>query len=290
MRNISLMALVFGTAACAFSIGFIMQETAPARQMEAVGPLSDLRSIELTSAPQRPNQRTRPTAPDLAGYAADQHCPVTAVAIPAPQANARVTLSAPCQPLARVSVHHNGLMFTETSDAAGTLSLTVPALSDQAVFIFELPNGRGAVARADIPEAAHVQRVALQWDGAAGFEIHALEGGASYGQPGHIWSGGGSSSASVVLRLGDSGQSDPRMVEVYTYLPASDAPGNVALSVETEVSQQNCGRDVSAQALELRDGRPLRARDLTLAMPDCAAVGDFLVLNNLVQDLTIASR
>ena len=34
----------------------------------------------------------------------------------------------------------------------------------------------------------------------------------------------------------------------------------------------------------------LRTQDLTLAMPDCQATGDFLVLNNLLENLKIAAN
>ncbi len=34
----------------------------------------------------------------------------------------------------------------------------------------------------------------------------------------------------------------------------------------------------------------METRDLILSVPDCDAVGDFLVLNNLVDDLKIAGK
>lgn len=290
-----LIAMVCGTAACALALGNFMQSGAPARVADV--PPADLQSIEFTAALPGPAQarpaqaRPAPAAPvQPAAPAHSARCPVTAVAVPAPQASARTVLSAPCHPFARTSVHHNGLMFTATTDTAGTLSLTIPVLSEQAVFIFELPDGRGAVAQAEVPGLATVDRVALQWTGPAGFEIHALENGASYGQHGHIWSGGGTGTASRVARFGDPVQPAARMAEIYTFDRSAGSEMEIALSVEAEITAQNCGRDVAAQALELRPGAALRSRDLTLAMPDCSAAGDFLVLNNLVQDLTIAAR
>ena len=38
-----------------------------------------------------------------------------------------------------------------------------------------------------------------------------------------------------------------------------------------------------------RDGS-LRTREMVLEMPNCTTIGDFLVLNNLLQDLTIAAN
>jgi hypothetical protein len=81
------------------------------------------------------------------------------------------------------------------------------------------------------------------------------------------------------------------MAEVYSFpRAASSRNGQVTLSVETEVTAENCGRDVSAQSLELRNGDTLRTRDMVLSVPNCSAIGDFLVLNNLVEDLKIAAR
>ena len=92
------------------------------------------------------------------------------------------------------------------------------------------------------------------------------------------------------MQLGDENQLAPRLAEVYS-VPrlGGSKTGAIDLTVETEVTAINCGRDISAQTLELRDGT-LRTRDLTLAMPDCAATGDFLVLNNLLETLKIAGN
>jgi hypothetical protein len=66
--------------------------------------------------------------------------------------------------------------------------------------------------------------------------------------------------------------------------------GEIALTVEAEVTEANCNTSVAAQTLEIRDAAGLRVRDLTLEMPQCDTTGDFLVLKNLVEDLTIAAR
>ena len=82
------------------------------------------------------------------------------------------------------------------------------------------------------------------------------------------------------------------MAEVYTFPTsrASDA-GTVALTVESEVTDANCGRDIAAQSIAPRGaGKPPRTRDLVLSVPDCGAKGDFLVLNNLLDDLKIAAN
>jgi len=221
-------------------------------------------------------------------------CDVNATATPGALAMVTLDISAPCFTNERVTVHHNGMMFTQVTDEAGHLLVDVPALSDRAVFIISFGDGKGTVALTSVPDLANYKRVVVQWSGKAGFEIHAREFGAAYGETGHVWSGAasdGKNGVGFVTRLGNSDTLAPQMAEIYTFpSEANSVSGIVALSVEAEVTQANCGRDISAQSLEFRDRSPLRTRDLVLTMPDCSALGDFLVLNNLVDNLKIAAR
>ena len=222
-------------------------------------------------------------------------CDVVVGANPAPGAMVTLTVDAPCDGNERVSVHHTGMMFSMTTSADGRLSVDVPALSENAVFVVELANGSGGVAVTNVPDLPDFDRVALQWVGDNGFEIHAREFGAGYQDKGHVWSGSDADArdpdGGVVLRLGDDKTFNPMLAEVYSF-PAASATksGTVALTVETEVTQANCGRDIAAQSIELTGQGKLRTQDLVLSMPDCSGVGDFLVLNNLVDDLKIAAK
>lgn len=225
-------------------------------------------------------------------------CAVTATATPGAAATAILTVNAPCYGNERVTVHHTGMMFTQATDATGQLTVTVPVLAEQAVFILAFANGNGAVAQTYVPDLAAYDRIVLQWTGREGFQIHAREFGADYGEAGHVWAEGGQSAdltalgeGGYVTRLGDVDTLVPQMAEVYTFpTDMSNRAGTVAMSIEAEVTNSNCGRAVEAQTLELKAGGTLRTRDLTLEVPNCTAVGDFLVLNNLVDDLKIAGN
>jgi len=219
-------------------------------------------------------------------------CDVTATATPGDMAMVELKVSAPCFTNERITIHHSGMMFTQVTDDLGELSVNVPALSDRAVFVVAFASGKGTVALTNVPSLAKFDRVAVQWTGDTGFQIHAREFGATYGETGHVWSGTDTrQSVGFVTRLGDPETLIPQMAEIYTYPSSTTSQsGVIALSVEAEITPENCGRDISAQSLELRDRSPLRTRDLVLAMPNCAALGDFLVLNNLVDDLKIAAR
>lgn len=333
MSRKTVFATTAGTVACALAIGFFMQrgagtpakveELAPVEVAQAelapvipdIGPDPyeavglDLAEIKLTSANALPSVGHvkdllfttkavfEPVSKDFVAPRDPAMprlgCDVAATASPAPMASVTLTLDAPCNASQRVTIHHTGMMFTQTTSDSGQLKATVPALSENAVFIIEFDNGKGAVAMVRVPDLKDFDRVALQWAGDNGFQIHAREFGAAYGSAGHIWSGSElpSASKSFVTRLGDTATLNPNVAEIYTF-PLAGAPhgGDVALTVEAEVTAGNCGRDIAAQSIELRgSGRP-RTQDLILSVPDCSAVGDFLVLNNLVDDLKIAAN
>ncbi|MDX2483569.1 MAG: hypothetical protein QNK42_07900 [Pseudodonghicola sp.] len=233
-----------------------------------------------------------PEDPEMPGLG----CEVTAQAVPGPMAMVDFSVTAPCFGNTRLLVHHNGMIFSAVTDSEGSLNVKIPALAERAVFIAAFDNGDGAVATARVPGIADFDRVALQWQGNAGFQIHAREFGASYGAPGHVWSGAPTTGATdhatgSVLRLGEADALSPMIAEIYTFpAGAADRSGDISLSIEAEVTADNCGRDISAQLLQRQGANRITTRELDLSVPDCDAVGDFLVLNNLLDDLKIAAK
>ncbi|MDA7429952.1 hypothetical protein PGB28_15915 [Primorskyibacter aestuariivivens] len=225
-------------------------------------------------------------------------CDMTLDAVSAPAATVDLTLSAPCLPNERLTMHHNGMMFTAVTDASGQSRMRVPALSENAVFIVSFTNGEGAVTQIDVPTLEFFDRVVLQWRGKSGLGVHALEFGAEYFGKGHIHAettgdvaATAKGESGFLMRYGVDAGPEALMAEVYTF-PTGTAvrDGRIALSVEAEVTGANCGTKVDAQTLQIRPGEALRTQDLELFVPDCDAVGDFLVLNNLLQDLKVASN
>jgi len=326
MARIKEIATAVGTLACAVGIGFVMQNSDSERQRygaaaAAVEPLQQgsvlsVDAITLTSgdlgaainvpaaeaevitvsAPQ--SVLSVPTAPTVPQAAILPACDITASARPVAAAMVSLTMEASCLPVERVTVHHNGMIFTETTSEKGTIALKVPALSQDAVFVFAFSNGEGAVAQTTVEELEGFDRVVVQWKGETGFQIHAREFGADYGADGHVWADAPRDMAAAVAdrvgfvtRHGNADLPDALMAEVYSF-PTGDAArgGTVALSVETEISTTKCGLEIEAQSLETTGGGLIRTQDLTLAMPDCDAVGDFLVLNNLLTDLKVAAN
>lgn len=237
-----------------------------------------------------PETPAEPQTPQLS-------CDVTATATPTAGALVDLSVSAPCQPNARVVVHHHGMIFSAVTDDQGLFETLVPALAERAIFIAAFDDGTGSVATARLTDIADFDRIVLQWSGPGGFQMHAREFGAAYGEPGHVWSGAepqadaDRSVTGQVLRLGGTDTLAPLTAEVYSFpVAAADRSGTIELSVEAEVTAQNCGRDISAQLLERQGSDSLRTRELEVSVPACDAVGDFLVLNNLLDDLKIAAK
>ena len=86
--------------------------------------------------------------------------------------------------------------------------------------------------------------------------------------------------------LGDSTAKNPLLAEVYTY-PA-DPAAKPEIIVESAVTDATCGRELLGETLNAIGGQVF-VTELTLAMPDCSGIGDFMVLKNLVLDLNIAA-
>ncbi|MGJ8603177.1 MAG: translocase [Marivita sp.] len=235
-----------------------------------------------------------PATPQGGGFA----CDVDMTATPIAGAMMNVALNAPCHGSERVTFHHSGLMFTETMQPDGTLSVDMPALTEDALVIASFLDGTGGVATTQVTSVPFYDRVILQWRGNAGLQLHAREFDADYFTEGHIWQGAASDptraatgTGGFLTKLGAVDAPESLFAEVYTFPTGmTDRSGTVALTVETEILASNCDTSVEAQTLELRNGNALMSRELTVDVPGCDAVGDFLLLKNLVEDLTIAAK
>ncbi|WP_171097498.1 hypothetical protein [Ruegeria sp. HKCCD7255] len=294
-----------GTVACALAIGYLMQY-GPAAQKNAMSgqdevivasnaavDLTGIKRVVLTASTSAANtsfsesgttENTSRFQPRVA-----QKCALSARAKPAPDATATLSIKAPCHENATLEIHHNGLIFNTVTNEEGAARLTVPVMAEYAIFLISMGEDGGTVATTHVPEVRNFDRVALQWTGDTALQLHALEFGASYGQPGHVWANPEASGAGSMVGLGLRGLSESRNVEVYSFPKSSTSSGTIELSIEAEVTASNCDSELAVQSLELRDAL-LTTRDLSLTLPDCSQAGQFLVLNNLLQDLTIAAK
>lgn len=215
-----------------------------------------------------------------------------------PAATVILGVSSSCRTSERVEVMHDRLRFAVQTDGTGMAEVSVPALGEVAVFILQFEDGEVATATARIPEAADFDRVAIQWSGDNAMQIHAYEFGAGYFDDGHVWNENPRTASfaqdgkgGFLSVLGDPDLTDPLMAEVYSYPQgASRTNGVVRVSIEAEVTAANCEREISAETLQPGYDGTLQSADVTLAVPSCDAVGEFLVLKNMIRDLKLAAN
>lgn len=220
-------------------------------------------------------------------------CEITLDLMAEPNAMIGVTLVAPCNPGQRVVLRQGGLAVTGQTTATGALFTALPAFESQALVEVSFADGTRASAEISMPDLATLRRFGVQWQADDAFQIHAFEGGASYGQPGHVSAAdphrpapGLKANGGFLTLLGDATTENPLLAEVYTF-PA-DPAAKPEVVVEAAVTDKTCERELLAETLTSTGGSVF-VTDLTLAMPGCDAVGDYLVLKNLVLDLNMAA-
>lgn len=229
---------------------------------------------------------------------AQANCSPVMTAETAAGAMVRLSLSSECHADTEAVIHHNGMMISITLDESGVNNFDFPAMTETALFMAEFPDGAVAIASTEVASLSFYDRVALQWQGEAGLELHAYEFGAEFNSEDHVWRTNPRSmdhaalgEGGFLVSLGNGTSSEAYGAEVYTFPTATSRQnGSVTMNVEVVVTEGNCGQTVEASALNAKQDQGLNVRNLTIEMPDCDAVGDILMLNNLVEDLIIGSN
>lgn len=204
----------------------------------------------------------------------------------------------PCQPYSRVVIEHSGLNLTGRTDVMGLLTMDVPVFENPAFFTVRMPDGVSESSLALVPDLGSYYRVGVQWNDNRSLELHAMEFGATYGDPGHIWQDhAGSVDRAVageggfVVEVGNADVPLPMLAQIYSFpRDTLGDEGNVRLTIEAPVTEDNCGQNTLARTLELEEDGRVSVIELTFTMPGCDAVGDYLVLQNLLHDLRVASN
>jgi hypothetical protein len=218
--------------------------------------------------------------------ACQQEMDLTAVS----DAMIEIALTAPCHTNERLVVRHEGLAVTVKSTASGSAFVQIPALVSTGNVVLRFADGTEIEGKVDVPGMTDLRRFAVEWMADDTFAVHAFENGAGYGEPGHISAADPGRlpldekpKGGYLMILGDDDVVQPLLAEVYTYPRGVLSP--VEVSVEAEVTKATCGRELLGDAISSSDGKATLS-DLTLAMPDCTALGDILVLKDLVSDMT----
>ena len=218
--------------------------------------------------------------------------PSTMTLEPGARAMLKLALTASCYPNESVRVSHAGLNFAVATDIGGEMELVMPAMASEALVEVHFGSVEKVSAQQSVSGLDALSRVAVQWEGPDALHLNAYENGATFGEAGHVSSahprGRATSLGGFLTLLGDSEIEQPMLAEVYT---APEGTKLDALVLEAVVTEGNCGQTITGQTLRVRpDGEP-EASEVSFAMPDCDAVGDYLALD-LTQaappDLTVA--
>ena len=229
---------------------------------------------------------------------AQSNCQPVLTAETSAGAMVKLSLSSSCHANAAATIHHSGMMVSTMLDGNGGFALDFPAMTEAALFMVELDDGAVAVASTEVPSLSFYDRVALQWQGEAGLELHAREFGADYMTEGHVWRGAPRSmdyaalgEGGFLVALGSPAVIGAQRAEVYTFPTATTRQnGEISLTVEAVVGEGNCNQSIEANALRTERDRGLNVRTVTIEIPSCEASGDILVLNNLIENLIIGNN
>lgn len=268
--------------------------------------IGEIRDIVLTrAAPEAPP----PRAPRLAAVLPDAPDGLQRIALPLQKitdcglevrvsrltgARLRLRLEAPCHPGVPVTIEHAGLRFKERLDAQGRLSLKVPVFEEYARFDIRLPDGTATTVGAFVADLSRLERVGIAFSGSDDTFLHAMEPGATWDGPGHVWRLRPRSRAEAVIEgggymtlLGDPNLPDPELAQVFSMPRGKVAPPSpVEISVET--LRDACGAPVSITLARLADGAPL-LRTLTTTRAGCGGEASH-VLKETLKPITLAQH
>ena len=305
------LARFLAVVAIAMAAGHLVQTLAArkpvAKVATAVSTPRDIVQLSAVSAPEpvvAPPEIAKPVEVILVASADPvvetvvEEAPVTQVAVEAcpidlaldagPAAMIGVVVVAPCHAQERVVLRHAGLAVTARLGADGSLTQALPALVSDARVEILFADGNTVDGALLVAEAALLRRFGVQWQGPDAFVVHGLANGADYGQLGDISPVNlHQPEAGTLVLLGDATVDVPLLAQIYTFPAAEGASAEVV--VEAAVTQATCGQELLGETIESLDDA-VQITELTLTMPECSGIGDFLVLKNLASDMKIAAN
>ncbi|MCB1358680.1 MAG: hypothetical protein KDK53_20040 [Maritimibacter sp.] len=259
-------------------------EPAPERADESV-------FASATDTVEMPSPETiAPATPEMAG------CDVDVTGTARPGAILQIDVTAPCNSGEQVAFNHAGLKFSEQLGPDGSLTVEVPAMTGTARVSLGFPDGSDRNIEVTVPDIEAFDRIAVIWQGATGLQLHAFEGGADYDDKGHLWADTPGAREAAVAGTGGfmtmlGSTANGFAADVYTYPAAlSEAGSEPEVSIEAQVMENTCGSKIEGWILRSGTGKEPLVEPLTMTVPGCDAVGEFLVLKNLPVALKIARK
>jgi len=204
-------------------------------------------------------------------------------------------VSAPCHAETAVTITHSGMTIAHRTDAFGLINLDLPALESPAFVTVTLPDGSSSDVILPVPGLADYDRVALAWQGDLGVELHVLEDGAAWMSDGHVRPEAprdlraAANGQGFMTLLGEADVPGTMQAQIYS-APRANGPTSTDISIDAPVTLANCTQTAEARLLHVTGGTDATMEPLSFTYPSCEAVGDTLVLQNVVGDLRLAAN
>lgn len=209
----------------------------------------------------------------------------------APGGLVALSLLAPCHSNERVVLRQADLAVTAKVDKDGALDAELPLLSADGSVEIRFADGSKTSAQMPVAAETLARRFVVQWEGGADFILHGMENGADFNQTGDLTSANPGTpdapQAGFVRVFGDDSVDNPLIAQVYSY--PGDHSIRAEIVVEAAVNAGTCGHDLLGETIAATHGASV-VTELTMAMPECTGIGDFLVLKNLASSEKIAAN
>lgn len=206
----------------------------------------------------------------------EDSCSPTMTAMASSMSMVDLSVVAPCHTSQPFIVHHQGMMATFLTDPNGHAEISVPALAYVSVMIATFPDREGAVATVSVPDFAEYDRTVLQWQGDRPILLRAAFDDARF-----------ITESGILLRLGGESVKDARIANVYI-VPVAGNP--VGLLGEAKVTHHTCGVELNVESIQVSANGVSSSLDMTLTMPDCASVGETVMLPDLFGGTKLALK
>ncbi|MEM7717766.1 MAG: hypothetical protein AAF222_01055 [Pseudomonadota bacterium] len=197
-----------------------------------------------------------------------------------------VAIQAACHRAELIDVTVNELTATVRTDAHGQHTFRLPALAETVAVTVSL-GAHILTEKLSLSQNVELQHVILAWKGGQIFSVRTTTY-ATAADAGRTIPVLQTAPVGVLTQLGSE---RGHAFEILSF-PARPpgAQGVIRLTVEAEVTEANCGQDVSTLAYQTGYSGKLRPTEIDYTMPGCDRVGDIVRLQNLFRDMRLAAR
>jgi len=222
-------------------------------------------------------------------------CGLTLTAKPLRGARVLLDIIAPCHTNKVVTISHAGLRFTEITDSAGRIRLTIPVLYDPANIKVSFADGMAKSISIKTKDLSSLQRTLIAWGGQVDLQLQVNESSydatqnrqitaqdpRSYGQA-YIEGGG------YLTTLGSPDVENGKFVQVYSIDNQDTA--FVDFSIVLENPSRQCGMGYSIDTMRYNAEYGVQSSSMNASVKNCSSKNQTIVLKNMLRSMIVAQR